>query len=159
MSSNYEYWWRYLDSSIQHTYFCNQTIAAPLSCRSRRVAACLSQGTFKILLRMCGNINEQQLWILAKFSSILYSALLTSAPPLLQQLSPHHERLQHLFQAWRTGVWIIVATYSDLSKESTCLVYCWQGFDAEAHGRIIFSLLASGLFSEDKNQPLLIWRK
>jgi hypothetical protein len=46
-----------------------------------------------------------------------------------------------------------------ISKESTCLVYCWQAFDAEAHGRIIFSLLASGLFSDDKNQPLLIWKK
>jgi hypothetical protein len=46
-----------------------------------------------------------------------------------------------------------------ISKESSCLVYCWQAFDAEAHGPIIFSLLASGQFSEDKNQPLLIWRK
>jgi hypothetical protein len=46
-----------------------------------------------------------------------------------------------------------------ISKESACVVYCRQAFDAEAHGRIIFSLLASGLFLEDKNQPLLIWRK
>ena len=46
-----------------------------------------------------------------------------------------------------------------ISKESTCLVYCWQAFDAEAHGRIIFFLLASGQFSEVKNQPFLIWRK
>jgi hypothetical protein len=46
-----------------------------------------------------------------------------------------------------------------ISKESACVVYCRQAFDAKAHGRIIFSWLASGLFSEYKNQPLLIWKK
>jgi hypothetical protein len=43
------------------THFCNQTISAPLSYAREVVAACVSQGTFNILLRMCGNINEQQL--------------------------------------------------------------------------------------------------